>query len=529
MKIVYGRVSTEDQGRQGYSLGEQLLACRVKAAELTEPGQDATILEFQDEMSGDILERPGLQNALDIIRQGGVTHFITLHPDRLARNLSHQLLIYDEIRRRGTQVVFVQASFEDSPEGRLFLSMSGAVAEYEKAKILERMSRGARGKARTGGLPHLVRWYGYDFIAGKEKTKAIEVLVPNEVEAGWLRASLGWIADEGLGPNLVAKRLNALGVRSKMGKLWSHGVVRRTVTNPAYVTGKLQLMKADHRGIAVARQLPKAERLRKKIKLHAKPKPKSSWIEVEVTPIVPRDLWERAQEVLSGFRIGKRSEIDPRCPKMLTGLGRCGICGARLQYFSGRKIVCSGRYRHYVDPNVEPSTCNLPAKPIASVEAAIWEMVRSWILEPEMLKLAATRSKPQENTIQLPGKTELDTLRTQVTEKEREQERIGLLFTRGHWSAETALPLLDRVKDEIAALRSRIQQLEKPEPKKQTRRATPLEGLLADPIWMEQMRKSVDQFSPAQQAELVRLVVDHFVMNPSPRGKVPVIDMVPAI
>lgn len=71
-------------------------------------------------------------------------------PDRLARNLAHQLIITEEIEKSGAKLLFVSVTFEASHEGNLFYSMRGAISAYEKEKIKERTTRGKKGKARTG-------------------------------------------------------------------------------------------------------------------------------------------------------------------------------------------------------------------------------------------------------------------------------------------------------------------------------------------------------------------------------------------
>lgn len=147
VSIVYTRVSTEEQAREGYSLASQLEACRTKATAL-----GATeIVECVDEgASGEILTRPQLTRAREIMRQGGINAFVCLDPDRLARKLAHQLLITEEIERCGVRLEYVNFDRANNPEGNLLYAIRGAIAEYEKEKIKERTVR-AKGQARR---PH---------------------------------------------------------------------------------------------------------------------------------------------------------------------------------------------------------------------------------------------------------------------------------------------------------------------------------------------------------------------------------------
>lgn len=88
----------------------------------------------------------------------------------------NQLIVSEEIERNA-ELVFVNGDYQKTPEGMLFYQMRGAIAEFEKAKINERMSRGRREKARQGKVvkDYLVYRYDYDQESNQ--------LIVNEQEA----------------------------------------------------------------------------------------------------------------------------------------------------------------------------------------------------------------------------------------------------------------------------------------------------------------------------------------------------------
>lgn len=533
--IVYARVSTDEQARSGYSLGEQIRACRARAAELAGPA--AAVLEFTDDMSGELLERPGLQAALHVVRSQKVDFFVCLDPDRLARRLMLQLVVTDEIERTGCRLEFVQHDYQHTPEGRLFYQMRGAFAEYEKLKILERTSRGARGKIAMGGIPHHLRLYGYEFVKGAGKVTADKALVPHPTEARMVYTMMRWCADEGLGPQAIANRLHELGVPTKTGRgTWNHTTVRRILRHEVYATGRLTLLKKDHRGIAVARQIPEEERRRRGITLTARPRPASEWQHVYIQPIVPLDLWQRCQEVLDGFRVGGRTELHPGRVRMLTGLGRCGVCGGPLYYYSGRKISCYARYQHYHTPRAEPNGCTLPAKPAKAVEEAVWQEVLRWLLDEEAFSQAlrlAEADLAAPTMVDVAGlQHELSTLEAQLSAKREEQERTGLLFSRGLWPADMALPALERIGQEISTIEARLAELRDQltnNSNTANSRTPELAVLLHDRAWREQVAITADQLDDAKRIELVRLAVGRFIMHPSGRGAPPRVTVYPRV
>jgi DNA invertase Pin-like site-specific DNA recombinase len=99
---------------------------------------------FEDKASGKDTARPQLQAALEFCRQGDT---LVVHSmDRLARNLGDLRLLVDKLTAKGIAVEFIKEHLtftgEDSPMSNLLLSMLGAVAEFERALLLERQREG---------------------------------------------------------------------------------------------------------------------------------------------------------------------------------------------------------------------------------------------------------------------------------------------------------------------------------------------------------------------------------------------------
>src|SRR5690348_5077100 len=83
-------------------------------------------------------------------------------PDRLARQYVHQVLLLEELERFGGVVEFLDRPMSRDPHDQLLLQIRGAVAEYERTLIAERMRRGRLAKLRTGTLLPWTRVpYGY--------------------------------------------------------------------------------------------------------------------------------------------------------------------------------------------------------------------------------------------------------------------------------------------------------------------------------------------------------------------------------
>ena len=96
---------------------------------------------------------------------GAVDRLYIHSPDRFARKYAYQVLLVDEFHRAGVEVIFLNRELGRSPEDDLLLQVQGMMAEYERAKIVERHRRGKLHAARAGIVKVLAGApYGYRYI-----------------------------------------------------------------------------------------------------------------------------------------------------------------------------------------------------------------------------------------------------------------------------------------------------------------------------------------------------------------------------
>src|SRR5918994_1033025 len=146
---LYARVSTERQERF-QTIDSQLAALRAWAVDHDHALADEHV--FRDEgYSGSRLD-------------GTVGVVAVLTPDRLARKYAYQVLLLEEFRRAGCEVVFLQHPISDDPNDQLLLQIQGAIAEYERAVLAERFRRGKLQKARDGQFIAGKPPYGYRYV-----------------------------------------------------------------------------------------------------------------------------------------------------------------------------------------------------------------------------------------------------------------------------------------------------------------------------------------------------------------------------
>lgn len=202
---IYARVSSEKQAQE-QTIESQVAALCEKIA-----GDGLTLVEqcrFLDEgVSGSTLYRPALERLRDMAYVGGFTRLYVHSPDRLARKYAYQVLLLDELQKQNIEVVFLNRAIGVSPEEDLLLQMQGMFAEYERAKIIERIRRGRRHAAVCGNVSVMsAAPYGYRYIARREGDghAAYEV---NHDQAAVVRQIFEWIGLQRLSIGQVTRRL----------------------------------------------------------------------------------------------------------------------------------------------------------------------------------------------------------------------------------------------------------------------------------------------------------------------------------
>ena len=145
---IYARVS-DDQQKEQQTIESQLAELRQFAAENNFPLEEQHIY-VDDGHSGYSLDRPALDRLRDAARDGLIDLLLVHDPDRFSRKYAYQVLLLEEFQRWGVEVRFLKHPPGDTPEQKLLVQIQGVIAEYERARIMERTRRGRLFWARQG-------------------------------------------------------------------------------------------------------------------------------------------------------------------------------------------------------------------------------------------------------------------------------------------------------------------------------------------------------------------------------------------
>lgn len=358
MTGIYARVSTEEQAQKGYSLQDQVRECKKKAG-------SGPFIEYIDKgISGELLERPALSRLRQDLADGMIKKVVCLDPDRLSRKLINQLILSDEIEKKA-ELIFVNGEYSQTAEGKLFYQLRGAISEFEKAKINERMSRGRREKARQGFIVKDYQIFGYAY---NSQNKSLEVNVKECEVVKLIFDMFTGNNGDSTGISAIAGYLTQLGIPTKRGaKFWHRQVVRQILMNRTYI-GEFYQNRWLAEGSLTNKFKPKVERS------PVKERPKKEWIRVPCPPIIEKDVFDCAQRLLDESR--RRWAGTSKHNYLLSGLLRCGICGNTM---TGKRMKNWNKYSFtYGDikhtPDSTKNGCGMVLQ-AEIIENAVWNNI----------------------------------------------------------------------------------------------------------------------------------------------------------
>jgi site-specific DNA recombinase len=304
-------------------------------------------------------------------------------PDRLARNYVHQMLLIEELTQRGCRVEFLERPMSDDPHDHLLLQIRGAVAEYERTLIADRMRRGRQAKIRSG---QLLPWTGapYGYLLDPDHPRDPHRVRLDPVKAAVVTQLFAWYTEPQTPSTLygVAKRLSDAQVPTPMGKpRWNVASVRGILCNPVYTgvahSGKSHPVPAQTRQSALRPVGPGVSH---------RPTPPEDWIPIAVPAIISQEMFERAQARLAQNR---RTTSRPNTAHqyLLRGLVSCGQC----------QLACTGRtsrsgYRYYYcRGRTDPLRAALGERCIAryiraqALDELIWQDLYQVLTQPALI------------------------------------------------------------------------------------------------------------------------------------------------
>lgn len=234
--VLYARVSSDLQKLER-TIESQIAELKSKILK----AGDILVKEYVDDgYSGAELHRPAMDQLRRDLRSGlfDAVHFLST--DRIARDVTYQTIIVGEILKHKKQLIINGKDYVQNPENKFMLTILGAVAELERAKNIERMSRGRAYKLAHGfHVGSGSKTYGYDYIyKTSEHHSGFKI---NEHEATAVRYVFEEYSKGSVSAYDIARKLGEMGYITKRGSSrWDGTSVISILENHGY-TGTMYM------------------------------------------------------------------------------------------------------------------------------------------------------------------------------------------------------------------------------------------------------------------------------------------------
>ena len=502
---LYARVSTNRQ-MQSQSIEQQIERLQEAVAQHSDWELAPEHIYRDDGYSGAKLNRPGLDRLRDAASLAAFELVLVTASDRLARKYVHQVLLIEELKKLGGEIQFLERPMQaDDPHDQLLLQIRGAVAEYERNLIAERMRRGRQAKLRAGTLlPWTRAPYGY--ILDPERPRDPSRVRVDPVKANIVRQIFAWYTDPETPVSLhwVVKQLNEQQIPTPRGvKRWNPSTVRGILHSPTYI------------GIAYSgRTRPVPARQRKSALLPVgrgqsiQPTPTEEWIEVLVPALLDQDIFDAAQS-----RLEKNQNMARRNNKshnyLLRGLISCGQCHLAS---TGRS---QGKYHYYkcrgrtdVHRAAQGERCTARYVPSQALDELVWQDLCRIVAEPDLITHELERAQAGEWLPQA-LQAKRNTVRQALASLERQQERLLEVYLAEIIRRDE----FERKRQELArtqnGLLQQLRQLDH-QAQKQIETLT-----LATNIqeFCQRIQPTLDNLNFEQRRQLVELLIDRVIVD----------------
>ncbi len=316
---IYARYSSELQNPR--SCDDQITELR-QVLERRGGRYDEQLVFSDAEVSGGVWQRDGLQALLAAVEVGRISGVFVEDVSRLSRDKEDAARLEKTFDFHGVSIVTLDGMAYDGSAGSslAFTFQSAGAAQYLR-DLGAKTRRGLRGAHRegksTGG-----RCYGYDVVVGK--------LAVNEAEAAIVRIIFELYL-EGNGYAVIAHKLNERNVpaprkRRRAGNGWMHSCIREMLRNAKYIGEFSFGVRKWQRHPTTRRRVVRANHDTEVLR-GTRPE----------LAIVDCETWNAVQALLTDHASKYKARALPhgKTSYLLTGLLRCGCCGAAMQIMGG--------------------------------------------------------------------------------------------------------------------------------------------------------------------------------------------------
>jgi site-specific DNA recombinase len=264
--VIYVRVSTEEQAREGYSIRAQK---DVLIRWIHERGHEFVDEYIDDGHSGKSLVRPQIQRMIKDMPTRKFDLIVFWRMNRLTRSVKDKITLFEMIDKHKIDLKSMTEEIDTTTAaGRMTTNILMSVAQGEREQVSENVHGTMMERAIKGLRNGAVAPYGYDLVDKQ--------LIINEEEAKIVKRIYATY-QENRSTNFISKMLTREGVPKGDLNKWSDFSVYYIISNPVYCgkirwnyrklsgarTGKEVIVAALHKPIISVEEFDQVEQLRK--------------------------------------------------------------------------------------------------------------------------------------------------------------------------------------------------------------------------------------------------------------------------
>lgn len=252
-------------------------------------------------------KRRAFHQMIERAKQGDFDLIVTKEISRFARNTLDSIYYTRELKKYGVGVFFMNDNINTlDTDSELRLTILSSIAQEESRKTSERVKWGQRRQMEQGvvfGRSLL----GYDVHGGK--------LYVNEEGAKIVRLIFHKFVEEGKGTHVIARELQESGIHPMRVKKWQSSVILRILRNEKYCGDLIQKKTFTPDYLSHEKKYNRGQESLIVLRDHHE-------------PIVPRDLFDRANRLLDIRSSSQKGQTKHSCRYGLSGKIKCGYCGS---------------------------------------------------------------------------------------------------------------------------------------------------------------------------------------------------------
>lgn len=432
---MYLRKSRADMEAEMRGEGETLARHRRALTQLAEQRGLNVVKIYEEIGSADtIAGRPQMQQLLADVEAGCYVGVIVNDVDRLSRGDGReQSIVKQAFYSTKTLIITPIKTFDPQDESdEDFFELSQFMSRYEYRKINRRMQTGRARSAAEGNYLGTRVTYGYNKV--KRTDRRGWTLEPDPEKAEIVRMVFNWYAygdgGEPMGADKIARRLNAMGLRTDLGKPFDGGRIRVMLQNQSYIGTSSWNKKTRH--VKSVGGVKVAERRKN---------PDPIIVENAHEAIIDRELWNQVQSMFASHAKLPKNNNAP-VSNVLAGIVKCALCGKAMQ----RKPGVGGR------PDMlhcKTHGCPTTGIYIPTLEEALLEAMQQWTVE---YSAAADSPRPPADSPAPAIQRQIDTLTGQMA-------RLHDLLEQGIYTPAVFVQRRDELNARIAAAEAELEKV----------------------------------------------------------------------